>query len=59
MLQKMHVPSVATQTIIKNEKHTEYINDIIAVTYCSKWHRLSLSLIAVNGNYGITLMAEP
>ena len=29
------------------------LNKIIAVTYCSKWHRLSLSPIAVNG---ITLM---
>jgi hypothetical protein len=32
------------------------VNNIIVVTYCSKWNRLSLSLITVDG---ITLMAKP
>ncbi len=32
------------------------VNNIIVVTYCSKCHRLSLSLIAVNG---ITLVGRP
>jgi hypothetical protein len=32
------------------------VNNIIVVTYCSKCHRLSLSLIAVNG---ITVMDKP
>ena len=31
------------------------VNNIIVVTFCSKWHRLSLSLIVVNG---ITLMVR-
>jgi hypothetical protein len=32
------------------------VNNIIVVTYCSKCHRLSLSLIAVNET---TLMGRP